>query len=410
MNTRRGYGISHDFDLYRAFFDQAPVCIHELDADGRLLSMNRAGLDLVGVDSEAQVRGRAYLDFISPSERERIQRLMDDAFKGDASEFEFSATGSAPHRYFYSCFVPCPDANGKINCLIGISSDITARKEAAAELQRLNRTHAVLSRCNNDLARSVDEDGLLNAFCGNLVEIGGYLFAWVGYVQPDSAKGVRMMAHAGPMGDDFSLTTITWADDDWKYSACGQCIRTGRPVVFRDIEHDTEKASGFAPWREAALRQGARSMIALPLKTDGQPFGNFSIFSTQANAFSEEELTLLTGLAEDLAFGIETTRARVARKQRVRRLREEVEQAERRRRAATLHDGVAQSLQAINLGLKRLRALSTETPQPHAELLDQTIDDVTDIIGELQDVSQELRPFSWNVWICGRRSNTTAAN
>ena len=89
MNEKTQDGISRDLDRYRVLFDQAPVCIHEIDAEGRLLSMNRAGLDLVGVDSEEQFRGRAYLDFVSPSERERIRRLVDDAFTGQASEFEF---------------------------------------------------------------------------------------------------------------------------------------------------------------------------------------------------------------------------------------------------------------------------------------------------------------------------------
>jgi signal transduction histidine kinase len=191
------------------------------------------------------------------------------------------------------------------------------------------------------------------------------------------------------MDDDFSLTAITWAEDDRGYSACGRSIRTGRPVVLRDIE----KESGFAPWREAVLRQGARSMIALPLKAGGQAFGNFSIFSTEANAFSEKEVALLMELAEDLAFGIETSRARAARKQRVRRLREEVEQEERRRIAATLHDGVAQSVQAVNLGLKRLRALGDKEPQLRSDLLNRVIDEVGCILVELREVSQELRPL-----------------
>ena len=43
-------------DRYRILFDLAPLCVHEIDADGRLLTMNRAGLALVGVDSEDAIR------------------------------------------------------------------------------------------------------------------------------------------------------------------------------------------------------------------------------------------------------------------------------------------------------------------------------------------------------------------
>ena len=389
MNEKIRKGISQDFDPYRILFEQAPICIHEIDAEGRLLSMNQAGLDLVGVDSEEQVRTQAYLDFVAPSERERIRRLMDDAFKGEASEFEFLAARAAPLQYFSSCFIPCPNGNGEITRLIGISSDITARMEAAAELRRLNHTYAVLSRCNGDLARSVDEGDLLNSFCTNLVETGGYLFAWVGYAQSDRAWGVSVMAQAGEMSDDFSLAEIAWSDDDWEHSACGQAIRTGQPVAIRDIE----KSSGFAPWREPALRHGARSMITLPLKADHQAFGSFSILSSEVNDFSEKEVVLLMGLAADLAFGIETARARAERRQKVRRLREEVEQEERRRIAANLHDGVGQSVQSINLGLKKFRALGDTELQLRYDLLNQIIDEVGSVIVDLRDISEDLRPL-----------------
>jgi PAS domain S-box-containing protein len=389
MSQKIQKGISHDFDSYRILFEQSPICIHEIDANGRLLTMNQAGLDLMGVESVDQVCGRAYLDLVAPSEREGIRRLMDDAFNGEASEFEFLAAGDALQRYFSSCFIPCPNREGEITRLIGISSDITARMEAAADLRRLNHTYAVLSRCNSDLARSVDEGDLLNAFCANLVETGGYLFAWVGYAQCDRARGVSVMARAGEMDDDFSLTEVAWSDDDWKHSACGQAIRTGQPVAIRDIEKEPD----FAPWREPALRHGARSMITLPLKADDQTFGSFTIFSTEMKDFSEKEVVLLMKLAEDLAFGIKTARARAERKQKVRWLREEVEQEECRRIAAILHDGVGQSVQSINLGLKKFRAFGDTQLQLRYDLLNKIIDEVGDVIIDLRNISQELRPL-----------------
>ena len=100
-------------------------------------------------------------------------------------------------------------------------------------------------------------------------------------------------------------------------------------------------------------------MIALPLKTNSHTLGNFTIFSTVVNAFNDKEVELLSELAEDLAFGIETMRARAAHERKVRQLREEVESNTRKRVAAALHDGVAQSVQGVKLGLKRLRALAT---------------------------------------------------
>jgi signal transduction histidine kinase len=79
--------------------------------------------------------------------------------------------------------------------------------------------------------------------------------------------------------------------------------------------------------------------------------------------------------------------------QKVRQLREEIEQGERKRVAALLHDGVGQTLQAINLGLRRLRAGLENTTEENSALLDGSIEDLRSAISELRDLSQELRPF-----------------
>lgn len=389
MNTMRDAGISQDFDRYRVLFEQAPMCIHEIDTDGRLLSMNQAGLDLVGVNDEEQVLGQPYLDFVAPSERNRIQRLMSNAFKGKASEFEFLVAVVAPHkRYFSSCFIPCPNRDGEITRLIGLSSDITVRREEAAELLRLNLTYEMLSRCNCDLARSMDEDDLLNAFCSNLVEIGGYLFSWINYSPPCEVNGVRLKAYAGEIDDDSSLPKVTWSADECAQSACGQAVWSGQPMVLHDLKSEPDCVT----CKKTAVRLGARSMIALPLQAERQRIGSLCIFSSDLDAFCEKEIALLMELAENLAIGIHTARNRAARKQEVRRLREDVEQEERKRIAAILHDGVGQSVQAVNLGLKKLRALGNRELQQREVLMNQLIDETGAVIVDLRDVSQELRP------------------
>jgi signal transduction histidine kinase len=182
---------------------------------------------------------------------------------------------------------------------------------------------------------------------------------------------------------------LAWANTGGRSSACRIAIETGRPVVLRDIANERV----LAPWADLALHHGYRSMIALPLKADEAHFGNFSIFSGEVDAFNQPEVILLVQLAQDLAYGIHTVRARAAEAQQVRRLRDGVERDARRRIAATLHDVVGQSMQAVNLGLKRVRAMAaTGAPVP-AELLDQLVAEAGMAIRELRGISHELRPL-----------------
>lgn len=115
--------------------------------------MNPAGLDLVYVQSEEDIRGRHYLDLVAPDDRDTIRHLLADAFAGDTHHFEVVGSGQSPQpRHFASCFVPCVDAQDKVGPLTGITRDITKVRQAEAELRRLAWAPAVLSSCNRRLA------------------------------------------------------------------------------------------------------------------------------------------------------------------------------------------------------------------------------------------------------------------
>ena len=376
---------------FRQILESAADAIVISDEQGQILTINRQAERLFGFHRQELIGKPVELLLPEPFREKHASKRR--AYQTDPKHRTVISNQELIGRRKDGALVPLeisltPTSLDEEQMVTAIIRDISARKETEAELRRLNRTQTVLSICNNTLARSIDEEGLLSAFCANLVEVGGYRFAWVGYVAPN-AKSVRIMAHAGYVDAGLSVVKTTWTDSDDDSCACQMAIRTGKPVVLRDIERETK----FTPWRKAALRLGYRSMIALPLMVNSRAFGNFSIFSEEVNTFNDKEVRLLTELAEDLAFGIGTLRARAGQERKVRLLREEVERDARKRLAATLHDGVAQSVQAVNLGLKRLRALGSGGQQLNTDLLNQIIDDVGAIIGELREVSHELRPL-----------------
>ena len=114
--------------------EHAPVCIQEIDLDGRLLTMNPAGLKMMEVPDEGAIRGLPYLAFVSKEDTPRVEKLFVQALQSRGSEFEFtSETG----RRYSSSFVPIADSNGRVQRLMALSQDITARKKAEAEKGKL---------------------------------------------------------------------------------------------------------------------------------------------------------------------------------------------------------------------------------------------------------------------------------
>ncbi|MDD2914020.1 MAG: diguanylate cyclase [Gallionella sp.] len=118
---------------FRLLVENAPLCIHEIGLDGRISSMNRAGLSMMGVEHECQVQGFLYLDAVCDADRERIAELLASAYTGEASHFEFKASG-VREQFFKSCFVPIRDQDGAVGKLMGITEDITERKQAEKQI------------------------------------------------------------------------------------------------------------------------------------------------------------------------------------------------------------------------------------------------------------------------------------
>jgi len=187
-------------------------------------------------------------------------------------------------------------------------------------LKKTNRALKVLSECNYAMAQDTDESELLDHICRITVNAGGYRLAWVGYAEQDRDRSVRPVAQAGYEAGYLESAKITWADSERGRGPVGTALRTGEAKIVRDCLCDPY----FAPWREASLKRGYASVIALPLTSEGRVFGSFNIYAREPNAFDGEELSLLKTLAANLAFGISALRTR----QKQRRAEEELRQRE----------------------------------------------------------------------------------
>ncbi|HEY7220671.1 MAG TPA: SpoIIE family protein phosphatase [Candidatus Binatia bacterium] len=118
---------------------------------------------------------------------------------------------------------------------------------------------------------------------------------------------------------------MTWADTERGQGPTGTCIRTRQTVVAKDIASDPK----MIPWRAEALKRGYASSIAIPLLIDSAVFGALMIYAAEPNAFGPEEVSLLTELASDLAYGIAALRTKAEREraeEEIRTLNAELEQ------------------------------------------------------------------------------------
>ncbi len=190
-------------------------------------------------------------------------------------------------------------------------------QQAEQRILELNLMLRATGTINALIVRERDPRQLLSEACKILVETRGYQLAWIGQVEPGS-KRVVPSASAGKDSDYLDAVTITWDETPAGQGPIGTAIRSGQPVACQDTATDPR----FAPWKEAALADGFASMAAMPMIHASRALGVVAVYSGRTGAFHAEELSLLSELASDLGFALQSIEHEQERKRAEESLRE----------------------------------------------------------------------------------------
>jgi PAS domain S-box-containing protein len=258
--------------------------------------------------------------------------------------------------------------------------DISERKRVDQERQRLTRALRLLSDCNLCLVQSDETQKLFSDICNLVVGSGGYLMAWVGMAEQDAEKSVRPVAQSGGAAAYLDSIRISWdGHKETGRGPTGTAIRTATTQVNQNVQSNP----AMAPWREAALRSGYQSSIAIPLIVKQQVVGVLTIYAAEAEAFSADEVELLEELGRNLAYGIQTQRSR---------LKGEAAEAATRAKStflATMSHEIRTPMNAI-VGIAHLMRRDGVTPKQTMQLakIDAAADHLLAIVNDVLDLSK----------------------
>ncbi|MCB0405974.1 MAG: PAS domain S-box protein, partial [Bdellovibrionales bacterium] len=126
----------------RLLIQNAPFCIYEIDLDGTITAMNAAGVAMMGFPSEADAIGESHLKVIPQKHHTQVQQFFHRTVNGDTLSFEYKSEVQNHVATFKACFVPVRDESKKLRHIMGITEDISAKREAENRLQ-LERTRLI---------------------------------------------------------------------------------------------------------------------------------------------------------------------------------------------------------------------------------------------------------------------------
>ncbi len=409
---------------FQAIFNGTVQFIGAIAVDGSLLEANRAALQFIGA-KESDVVGKLFWETPwwthSAELQEKVRKAVEKASEGELVRFEAthpSVDGNLHYMDF--SLIPLLEEGGRVAFLIAEALDISERKRTEEALLKANRVINALRECNNALIHAKDESQLLRDICRVIVEAGGYRMAWVGYAGHGPDRIVAPVARWGYEDGYLDDIKVTWKDSERGRGPVGASIRTGAVSVVRHIEQ-----AEFSPWREEAVRRGYASVIGLPLHVEGSVLGSLGIYAAEPDAFDAGEVHLLSGLAANLSFGIETLRTSSARRQaelelqrahdelelRVRERTAELERAnrelrqipsklisvqeeERKRLAFELHDSTGQTLAAVKFWVEMALKIRDEGADNAVwKQLEQFVPILQRSIEETRNIYMGLRPL-----------------
>ena len=256
----------------RAFYSSPLGLVITTLPDGRFVDVNDSFLRLTEYERK-DVIGRTSAEvnlFTDPHDREKVwQTLLE---KGNFKNVEMSwrtKTGkiinviSSNERF---------SLQGRDHAIF-MMLDITERKKAENEVILLNRNLRAITECDQIIVQAVDEISLFSAVCDTMCNSAGYRLVWFGFIEHDENKSVRPVAWCG--NEEYVVNiNITWGDSPRGQGPSGLAVRNGKTYFFQDFA----TAPAAAPWREAALKNGYRSSVALPFLTAQAPFSAFLPF------------------------------------------------------------------------------------------------------------------------------------
>jgi PAS domain S-box-containing protein len=224
--------------------------------------------------------------------------------------FEYSRVSTKGLTFFESHQVPEFDSGGSVKTVLGVNHDITERKWAEDEIQRLNRIYAILSEINQTIVRVRDLQELLDEVCRILVETGRFQLAWIGSVDAQT-KALEVLAYHGQKNDDVEyLQAALSGQDPGTREPLMAAIREGRLFFSNDIERDKRTLPGY----ERALEQGYHSFAVLPLEVSGRVWGGVHFYLAEPSFFDGPEIKLLLEVVADLSYAVESIQQEQRRK------------------------------------------------------------------------------------------------
>jgi PAS domain S-box-containing protein len=249
------------------------------------------------------------MDELLPSETHEIfhQAIRQTLETNEVVQIEYSLPIEGQEYWFLANISRLNDEQ-----VFWVARDITERKKAEKALQRRSDYLAASSEIGRLVTSTLELNTIFTRTTNLISERFGFYFAAI-YIVEETGFTARLQEATGDAGQNMKSQKYSVVVGS--SSIVGRVADRGESILI----NDTAQEPLFVP---NPLLPNTRSQVAIPLRIGARTVGVIDIQSMQTYAFTEDDISVLQSLADQVAVAIDNARSYQLSQQLVKELRE----------------------------------------------------------------------------------------
>ncbi len=372
-------------DQYRSIVENSPDALVLLQAE-EVVYANTSARELFGFKKSEQISELRFAELFGPAGKLAFHVPMEARHVGDQilSNAEFRATTKEGKLIDVEASASVVRW-GDLLALQATFRDITERKSLEREQALWAWEQDALSEIDRRLVGIVDLKTILSSIIQQVLNLSRAHWAGI-LMYDDTARNICWRAMGGNVRTESE-------DVQFEVTPAIRALLSGsEPLVVQELKGQQNLNTATLPGLSG---EGIISSAWFPLKVEDRQEGVLAVGFRSYHTFAEREMRLLVSLAEKTAIALANASLYENLLQREQELevlsgaRVDAQEAERRRIAREIHDGLGQILTAIKLNVE----IMEDAPSVREE--DRKKFD--DVKGLLDSVMKEARQISYDL-------------
>lgn len=281
--------------LLNTLLENIPEQIFFKDDNGKYIRISQSYAQSIGLPSTVQAVNQSDHQLLEPTlaEKNQVEFNLVLTSRQPIQRQEKSNKEGQPSWHDISR-IPMLDQENFPVGVLGINRDITELKQAEELAQHRALHLRIAQEIARDTSSTLDIDTLLRNATQMIRDRFDFYHSSI-FILDSLGEYAELRESTGEVGERMKALRHRLAVGS--QSLVGQATVSAQPVIINDVtKHQFYYANPLLP--------DTRSELVIPLKIGSRMIGAVDVQSTQVDAFSEEDVNILTILADQLAIAI----------------------------------------------------------------------------------------------------------